>query len=147
MIMKPQTNAFPVQWKTKRTQAVVLGAIFAGLLGCLPLNSQAAVQVTRFDPPLQISAYTDPTGDAFVNVFAADFDANGVVDFNLGYGLGFMSAYFNAPVRFGARVPLSNIAVPGPVAAVPLGSTIGTGIASSDPTNLYIWSSGYTNRD
>lgn len=148
MIMKLQTNEFPTPTKMKRTFAPFLSQILAGLMACLAFCAPAAVQVTRFDPPLQISAYADPSGDSSVNVLAVDFAANGVVDFNLGYGLGSMSAFFNAPVRFGQRLPMSNIAsLSGPVAGVPLGSTIGQGIASSSVADLYVWSSGYTNRD
>jgi len=146
--MKTQRNEFPVPSKTKRTPADFLLAVFAGLIGSFTFGAHAAVQVTRFDPPVQISAYTDPAGDSVVNVFAADLDANGVVDFNLGYGLGYMGAYFNAPVRFGARVTQPNAEGGfGPVAGVALGAIIGSNIVSPDALNFYGWSSGYTNRD
>ena len=134
--------------KTKRIFTVAPGPILAVLLGCLAFSARAAVQVTRFDPPINISAYADVSADQYVNVFAADFNADGVVDFRLGSGLGAMGAYFNAPVRFGQRVTQpGGEGRFGPLGAVPLGSTIGTNIISPVATNYYAWSSGSTNRD
>jgi hypothetical protein len=130
--MKPQANEPSVQLKTKRISTVLHGQILAGLIVCLALSAQAAVQVTRFDPPLQISAYAEPPENAFFNVLGADLDAEGEVDFRLAWAYGAMSAYFNAPARFNAGVPLDSV--------------LGTNIVSPVPTNSYAWSPGYTNR-
>jgi hypothetical protein len=145
--MKPPTNESSGQSKIKRTVARFLGQILAGGLAFLTVGAQAAVQVTRFDPPLQISAYAEPTGDSFFYDLAADLDANDVVDFRLVYGYGSMSAFFNSTTRFAQRVSQSNVEAKwGPVAGVPLGSTIGSNILSSVATNFYAWSSGYSNK-
>jgi hypothetical protein len=146
--MKSKTNEFSVPLKIKRTLSIFLGQILAGLMACLAFSAPAAVQVTRFDPPVQISAYAEPSGDSFFCVLAADLDANDQVDFRLEYAYGDMSAFFNAPVRFGQRVAQPGVEGRfGPLAGVPLGSIIGTNIVSSVATNFYAWCSGYTNRD
>jgi hypothetical protein len=124
------------------------GQILAGLFACLALSAQAAVQVTRFDPPLKISAFDNVPETSFYNVLAADLNADGDVDFRLAYGLGVVESYFNAPVRFAQRVARPDVVGRGgPVAAVPLGSVIGTNILSAISTNFYVWSPGYTNHD
>jgi hypothetical protein len=132
---------------TKRNFAAIHGWVLAGLLACLAFSASAAVQVTRFDPPIQISAYAEPTGESFYDEFAADLDADGVVDFRLIYAYGEMSAFFNVPTRFAQRVSQPNVEAKwGPLAGVPLGSTIGSNLVSSVATNFYAWSSGYSNK-
>jgi hypothetical protein len=149
--MKSQTNKLSMRSNTKRIFTGMRGRILAGLIACLAFGTQAAVQVTRFDPPLQISAYADAPANSYFNVLGVDFDANGEVDFRLAYGMGQIGAYFNAPVRFGQTTPLvwSNVVRrDSPVAGVPLGSIIGSNIVSLVATNLYAsyaWSSGETN--
>jgi len=148
--MKQKMNASMATLKAKRMFATLGGSILAALIGCLAFGARAAVQVMRFDPPRQISAYADTPANLYFNVLGADLDANGEVDFRLAYGLGGIEAYFNAPVRFGQHVSqldfLGNVVRRGGiVAGVPLGSLIGTNIASSVATNFYVWSPGYTN--
>lgn len=145
MNQKMNTSVVPLQ--AKRIFAALRGPILAGLMACVACGARAAVQVTRFDPPLQISAYADSAGATYVNIFGADLDANGDVDFRMGYGLGGIDAFFNAPLRFAQHVsPLNVVQREGaPVGGVPLGSLIGTNIVSSDATNIYVWSPGYTN--
>jgi hypothetical protein len=145
--MKTQMNESPVWSKMKRTPTAFLGAIFVALIGCFAFGAQAAVQVTRFDPPLPISAYAEPSGDSYFDVLAADLDADGVLDFRLAYACGDISAFFNVPTRFAQRVSQPNVEAKwGPVAGVPLDSTIGSNIVSSIATNFYAWSSGYSNK-
>jgi hypothetical protein len=146
--MKPQMNELSVRSKMKRTPATLRGLILAGLLGCLTWSASAAVQVTRFDPPLQISPFSEVPEGLLLNVLGADLDSDGNVDFRLTYGWGGIGAYLNAPVRFGQRVPGPDaIGRGGPVGAVPLNSVIGTNIVSALATNFYAWSPGGTNRD
>jgi hypothetical protein len=146
--MKPQINESSVPLKTKRIPVPLHGPILAGLIACLVFNAQAAVQVTRFDPPLNISAIADLPDTSFYNVLGADLNADGEVDFRLAYGWGVVEAYFNAPVRFAQRVSRPDaVGRLGPVAAVPLDSVIGTNIVSAISTNFYVWSPGYTNYD
>jgi hypothetical protein len=158
--MKHQTKEPSVKLKTKRISAALRGGMLAGLIACLAFNAPAAVQITRFDPPLNISAFTifDPPlnnsavvpvpNPSLFNILAADLNADGEVDFRLAYGWGGIDAYFNAPVRFAQRVSGPDvIGKGGPVAAVPLNSVIGTNIVSALTTNYYVWSSGETNSD
>ena len=136
-----------MQSQVKRISTLLLGRILAGFLACLAFGAQATIQVTQFDPPLNISAYADAPANGLFNVLGVDFDADGEVDFRLAYGLGGIGAYFNAPVRFGQRVSGLGVAGRGgPIAGLPLGSTIGPNIVSSG-TNFYAWSSGDTNID
>jgi hypothetical protein len=148
--MKQKMNASLAPFKAKQIFAAVRGLILAGLIGCFAFGARAAVQVTQFDPPLQISAYANPPANSYFNVLGTDLDANGEVDFRLAYGLGGIDAYFNAPVRFGQHVSQLNgvgnvVQRDGPVGGVPLGSMIGRNIASSVAANFYVWSSGCTN--
>jgi hypothetical protein len=57
--MKQEMNKSLAPMKTKRIPGGGCGKIIAGLAGLLALNAQAVVQVTRFDPPLNINAYAD----------------------------------------------------------------------------------------
>ncbi|HWC58531.1 MAG TPA: hypothetical protein VHC44_02475 [Verrucomicrobiae bacterium] len=146
--MKSPTNKLSTSSNTKRIFTALRGQILAGLLACLAFSAQATIQVTQFDPPLNISAYADAPADSYFNVLGTDFDANGEVDFRLAYGLGGISAFFNAPVRFGQRVSGPGIAGRGgPVAGLPLGSFIGPNLGSPVATNFYAWSPGDTNLD
>lgn len=134
----------------KNVSARVCGYIVVGLIGCLGWNAKAGVQATRFDPPLNINAWADPSGGLPLNVLATDFDADGQVDFRLAYGLGAIGAYFNAPTRYAALVPHPILkGRSSPVTAVPLRSWIGSNIVSSVvPTaEAYFWSPGDTNLD
>jgi len=144
-------NASVMPLKAKRIFAALRSSILAGVIGCVALGARASVEVTRFDPPLQISANADVPTNSFFNTLGADLDANGEVDFRLVYGLGGIDAFFNAPLRFGQHVSqpdMGNVVQRGgPVAGVPLGSVIGANIVSSVTTNFYVWSPGYTNRD
>jgi len=140
-------NKSPISLKAKRTSVQFFIQLLTGWIACLTFGAQAALQVTRFDPPLQISAYAEPTGDSFFDVLAVDLDANDTVDFRLVYAYGEMSAFFNVPTRFAQRVSEPNIEGKwGPLAGVPLGTTIGPSIVSSVATNFYAWSSGYSNK-
>jgi len=126
------------------------GRLFLGVVGCLlASNARAEVHITRFDPPLAVGAFSDPAPGLDWNTTAVDFDLDGQPDFRLTYGGGAITAYFNAPTRFAAKVaPAGGITpatVLGPVGAVPLGSTIGSNIVSSIGTNFYAWASGDTN--
>jgi len=121
--------------------------LLATLLGCLAMNASAEVQITRFDPPLNISAFADVPEALLVNVMAVDFNVDGDAEFRLAYGYGWIGAYLNTPTRFGRRAPRPGVvAIGGPVAAVPLCSIIGGNIVSAIATNSYVWSPGYTNR-
>ncbi len=146
--MKSQTNKLSTRSRVKRISTLMLGRILAGLIACVAFGAQATVQVTQFDPPLNISSYyVDAPANGLFNILGVDFDADGEVDFRLAYGLGGIGAYFNAPVCFGQRVSGPGVAGRGgPVAGLPLGSTIGPNIVSS-VTNFYAWSSGDTNID
>ena len=126
-------------------------------LGCLlALSGRAEVHIARFDPPLSVSAFSDPMPGLDWNTTAFDFDLDGQTDFRLTYGGGGMTAYFNTPTRIAMRAPtLNNSPGPimpaivleplGPVGSVPLGSMIGSNIVSATGTNFYAWEPGYTN--
>ena len=129
--------------------SVLFVLLMAALIGSVTLDARAAVQATRFNPPLTIGAWAQPSDNVVVpwSILATDFNMDDQADFRLTYGSGWMGAYFNAPTRFATRVARSNSFVfGGPVAAVPLNSVIGTNIVSRG-TNLFAWSSGYTNSD
>src|SRR5437773_2083436 len=113
-------NETSTQLKIKRIPTLARAWVLLGAIGCLAFNASAAVQVTRFDPPLKISAFAEVPETSFFNVLGADLDANGEVDFRLAYGLGAMGAYFNAPVRFAQHVSQPDVVGRGgPVGGVP----------------------------
>ena len=146
MKMKKESNKSESALKTTAIRTCLRALpMIADLLA---LNAIAAVQVVGFDPPLSLNAFSEPPfGAALANVLAVDFNVDGDVDYRLAYAYGFMEAYFNSPTHFGRRgLPSGEPFVGGPVAAVPLGSIIGSNIVSSVPTNYYGWSEGYTNR-
>jgi hypothetical protein len=76
--------------------------------------AQAAVQATLFDPPLRISAWSEVTSSNYINVLATDFNADGVADFRLAYGLSGIEAYLNWPTRFAMRSPQFTVGVSQP---------------------------------
>ena len=147
MKMKKESNMSESALKTAAIRTCLRALPMIASL--LALNATAAVQVVRFNPPLSINTFSEPpAGAALANVRAVDFNVDGDVDYRLAYAYGFMEAYFNSPTRFGrSGLPSGEPFVGGPVAAVPLGSIIGSNIVSSVPTNYYGWSEGYTNRD
>ncbi len=146
----------PNQSATKKIAGIFRG-IFVAALGCLlASNAPAEVHIARFDPPLSVSAFSDPLPGLDWNTTAVDFDLDGQTDFRLTYGSGMMTAYFNTPTRIAMRATTLNtntgpimpalVLEPlGPVASVPLGSMIGSNIVSSTGTNFYAWEPGITN--
>jgi len=144
--MKKEMNATLGRLKNG---SVFFVPLMAALIGSVTLDARAAVQATRFNPPLSIGAWVEPPNNVVVpwNILATDFNTDGDVDFRLMYGFGEMSAYFNAPTRFAVRVPHPIPVVSGgPVAGIPLNSTIGSNIVSRG-ADSFAWSPGYTNSD
>jgi hypothetical protein len=117
--------------------------LIMALLAGLNISAVAGVQVTRFDPPLNISALATVTApNQLFNVLPLDFNLDGFPDFNFAYGadsfgLGGIEVFMNVPDRIVVKQPLE-------VAAVPLGTVIGSRL--SLPA-AYQWSDGYTNED
>ena len=118
--------------------------ILAGtVLVCLAFNAPASVQVTKFNPPLMISAFAEVTSSNHLfNVLPLDFNLDGTVDFNLAYGadsfgLAGIEVFFNAPARMVVKQPPE-------VAALPLGTTIGPNLILP---GTYQWSAGYTDQE
>jgi hypothetical protein len=145
--MKYKKNYPYSKMKTAKSLATLFQRTLAMLFGCLAPNSLADVQVTQFDPPLNINAYSDVPDGLLLNVLATDFNVDGDVDFRLAYGYGGIGAYFNTPTRFARKAPRPGvIAIGDPVAAVPLCSIVGSNIVSAIATNHFAWSPGYTNR-
>ena len=113
------------------------------MLACLAFNAAASVQVTKFNPPLAISAFAEVTAsNRLFNVLPLDFNLDGTVDFNMAYGadsfgLAGIEIFFNAPARMVVKQPPE-------VAALPLGTTIGASLNLPAP---YQWSAGYTGQD
>lgn len=144
--MKKEINASSARSKINKGSAF-FWPLIAAMIGCLAQPAQASVQATLFDPPLKINAWTDASSDVLLDVLATDFNADGKVDFRLLQGIGGIEAYFNGPTRIAKRtLPGTFDTIGGPVAAVPLNSSIGTNIVSPG-TNIFAWSPGYANVD
>jgi hypothetical protein len=145
--MKPKSENSQAVVKSVPIRGKRMRVVVAATAVLLALDVPAAVHVVRFDPPLSINAFTEPPENLFFNVSAFDLNVDGDVDFRLAYGYGAIGAYLNSPTRFGRREGRPGVApMGGPVAAVPLGSIIGSNIVSSVNTNRFVWSPGYTNR-
>lgn len=113
------------------------------LLACLAFNAHAGVQITKFDPPLAISAFATVTAsNQLFNVLPLDFNLDGTADFNMAYGadsfgLAGIELFFSAPARVVVKQPLN-------VAALPLGTIIGSNLRLP---SIYQWSAGYADQD
>ena len=116
----------------------------------LAFNAPASVVVTKFDPPLAVSASADAPDNLPFNVISVDFNLDGESDFVLGYGQGAINCYFNATNQIFIKIaadPGGYTNVLGPIAAVPLGSTIGSNVVSSLDASNYCWFAGIANND
>jgi hypothetical protein len=131
-----------------KTITLTSRGVLIAIMGCLLApSSRAEVHIARFDPPLNVSAFSVPAPGLDWATTAFDFDLDGQPDFRLTYGMGLMTAYFNSPTQFAAKA-LHPVVVGAQdvVGAVPLGWVIGSNIISSGLTaDSYVWSAGGTN--
>jgi hypothetical protein len=85
-----KTNCVIIELMSKPLFFVLLAT------GWLTLGASASVVVTKFDPPLAVSASADAPDNLPFNVISVDFNLDGKSDFVLGYGQGAINCYFNA---------------------------------------------------
>jgi hypothetical protein len=118
------------------------------ILGCLAIKASASVQVTRLDPLRTINPFYQREDPAESDPVAVDFNNDGQVDFRILYGYAGIEVYFNTPTRIVIHRDFYSWTtnIYGSIGPLPLGTVIGSNLVSSVDTNVYIWSSGDTNR-